>query len=372
MDLALNYVGVEIAFGTLYSSTMRFYIFGLLFGITFAEVIELTTNNFKGFLSENEYVLVEFYAPWCGHCKSLAPEYERASNMLDTVVLAKVDGTTETSLSEEFNIEAFPTIILFKGGEKVEEYDSRRTADAIVIWCTERIGESFITTTENELDDVKEKAFKLTKAAIVLYAPSQSDELRLFEKVSAQKRSYGMYIHVESPMISLKVFHQEEGLTGFIESLTDEAQVNSFLYKESFPLFAEVNARTYPRYIAENPLNFNLGWICLSAKNKAKNLEKLGPAIREVAKELRGKYYFIHIEIDAFRQHSQEYLGCSNDPSIVLHVELHKKALRYVRIIDDGEDFGSQNIKEFINRVEKGEVKPFLRDSQFPLPIINL
>merc|ERR1719151_75994 len=83
-----------------------------------------------------DLVLVEFYAPWCGHCKTLEPQYVKAAKVLSEkapgVILAKVDATKESELAKEYMVQGFPTLILFREGVKVADYDGGRTSGEII------------------------------------------------------------------------------------------------------------------------------------------------------------------------------------------------------------------------------------------------
>lgn len=98
--------------------------------------MQLTSSTFETHLSQHPWVLVKFYAPWCGHCKSLAPRFDEAATHLAASgkpgVLAKVDVTQEEDLGQIHNIEGFPTLLLFNNGKLYKEYDGKRTVDDLV------------------------------------------------------------------------------------------------------------------------------------------------------------------------------------------------------------------------------------------------
>ncbi|ELR13438.1 thioredoxin domain containing protein [Acanthamoeba castellanii str. Neff] len=89
-----------------------------------SDVIELNDDNFEHLTqatsgSTTGNWLVEFYAPWCGHCKSLAPTWEAlATELKGTVPVAKVDATLNPLVKKRFGIKGFPTIIFFKQGKQ--------------------------------------------------------------------------------------------------------------------------------------------------------------------------------------------------------------------------------------------------------------
>jgi len=76
--------------------------------------LELTTENFNETIESNDIVIVDFWAPWCGPCKSFAPTFEAASESHPDVVFAKVNTEDETELAQGCGIRSIPTLMLFR------------------------------------------------------------------------------------------------------------------------------------------------------------------------------------------------------------------------------------------------------------------
>ncbi|KAK1411331.1 hypothetical protein QVD17_37879 [Tagetes erecta] len=129
-----------------------FVVFSLSFVTASSEeekeyVLTLDHSNFTEIVSKHSFIVVEFYAPWCGHCKHLAPEYEKAASVLSSneppIFLAKVDADAEQNkeLAGKYEVQGFPTIkILRNGGEKIQEYNGPREADGIVSYVKKQNG----------------------------------------------------------------------------------------------------------------------------------------------------------------------------------------------------------------------------------------
>jgi len=107
-------------------------------------VVDLTPENAKEVLSGLKLTLAEFYAPWCGHCKRLAPEYKKLGQMVmddptmsEFVVIAKADCDAHRDLGQKFGITGYPTVKVFMRGighaeyQEAFPYPGARTAEAM-------------------------------------------------------------------------------------------------------------------------------------------------------------------------------------------------------------------------------------------------
>jgi len=108
------------------------------------EVVVLTDSEFDELVMQSEDLwLVEFYAPWCGHCQRLEPEWNEAANKLKgEVKVGKIDATTQTRLAQQFGISGYPSIKMFPPGKKsmsnMEDYGGTRDASSIVSWALDK------------------------------------------------------------------------------------------------------------------------------------------------------------------------------------------------------------------------------------------
>lgn len=76
--------------------------------------IALTKENFESTVNDNDMVVVDFWAGWCGPCKAFAPVFEKVSNQVADVVFAKVDTDQQRELAAAFQIQSIPTLMIFR------------------------------------------------------------------------------------------------------------------------------------------------------------------------------------------------------------------------------------------------------------------
>ena len=103
--------------------------------------LELTTANFQSHINRNDIpVVIDFWAPWCGPCKMMAPAFKEAAAQLEPGVrLAKVNTEAQQALGAQFGIRSIPTMIMFRNGREVARQSGAMGSADIVRWVQANI-----------------------------------------------------------------------------------------------------------------------------------------------------------------------------------------------------------------------------------------
>ncbi|XP_017585402.1 PREDICTED: protein disulfide-isomerase [Corvus brachyrhynchos] len=319
------------------------------------------------------HIPAEFYAPWCGHCKALAPEYAKAAAKLKAegseIRLAKVDATEESELAQQFGVRGYPTIKFFKNGDKAapKEYTAGREADDIISWLRKRTGPAAATLTDvaaaEALVDSSEVVvvgfFKdLTSEAAkeFLLAAEAVDDIPF--GISSSVDVFGKYQISKDSVILFKKF--DEGQNNFEGDLTKDNLLN-FIKSNSLPLVIEFTEQTAPKIFGGEIKTHILLFLPKSVSDYQGKLDNF----KSAAGNFKGKILFIFIDSDhSDNQRILEFFGLKKEecPAVRL-ITLEEEMTKYK---PESDELTADKIKEFCNKFLAGKIKPHLMSQDLP------
>lgn len=316
-----------------------------------ADVLVLSSANFSQHIKDNKQTLVEFYAPWCGHCKKLEPEYEKAALMVKNVPFAKVDATEEKDLAAKYNVKGFPTMMWFEDAKEYS-YDGGRTTDTIVDWVVSMTGPA-ITETMTPPEPSAEKP------RVVLHASSM---LPGFEEAAKANRRKAAWFFVKSSSgQKVELQHKGEEPMTLTSGCGEKDKVTEFVMDNVLPLFGSLDGDTFDKYMEAGK---GLVWS-MFAKEEGGDFASLEakhrPMMTEVARAVKKNYFTTITDTDKFKEAIDNMLSVATFPAIAVH----KKAGDKKKYVYDGE-MTAANIIKFIQDVETGTVPPKLKSEAVP------
>ncbi|KAL2080490.1 hypothetical protein ACEWY4_024283 [Coilia grayii] len=210
------------------SASVSFILMTAIHVAARSAVLELGDTDFDYLAAEHETMLVKFYAPWCGHCKKLAPDFELAASRLKGLVaLAKVDCTSNTQTCSRFGVTGYPTLKIFRSGEESSAYDGPRTADGIVKFMRKNAGpNSYTLPSEQALDAFIDN---FDASVVGFFSSTDSPQLAEFLRAAAIMRDTYRFGHTTDLELGLKHGIETEGVVLFrpprLSSVFEESSI---------------------------------------------------------------------------------------------------------------------------------------------------
>uniref|UniRef100_A0A5B7AU23 Protein disulfide-isomerase n=1 Tax=Davidia involucrata TaxID=16924 RepID=A0A5B7AU23_DAVIN len=333
------------------------------------DVVVLKEGNFSEFIEKNRYVMVEFYAPWCGHCQALAPEYAAAATELkdEAVALAKVDATEESELAETYEVQGFPTVYFFVDGDH-KPYSGQRTKDGIVTWIKKKIGPGvYNITTAEDAERVLTSESKVVLGFLNSLVGPESEELaaasRLEDDVNFYQtvnpdvaKFFHMDLNVKRP--ALVMLKKEAEKLSHFDGQFKKSAIVEFVFANKLPLVTNFTRESAPM-IFESPIKKQL--LLFATSNDS---EKILPTFQEAAKLFKGKLIFVYVEMDNedVGRPVSDYFGVTGNAPRVLAYTGNDDPRKYVL---DGE-VTLDKIKAFGEDFLEDKLKPFYKSDPVP------
>ncbi|KAM7152859.1 protein disulfide-isomerase A3 [Macrochelys suwanniensis] len=213
-----------------------------------SDVLELGDSDFESGLAERPgLVLVEFYAPWCGHCKRLAPEYEAAATRLKGIVpLVKVDCTANSNTCNKYGVSGYPTLKVFRDGEEAGAYDGPRTADGIVSHLKKQAGPASVAL--HSVADFEKFISDKDASVVGFFKDAFGEAYSEFMKAASNLRESYRFAHTSEEELIQKYEADGEGVVLFRpQRLANKFEDSALRYTED-----KITSGKIKKFIQEN------------------------------------------------------------------------------------------------------------------------
>eukprot|EP00730_Choanoeca_flexa_P005603 TRINITY_DN11984_c0_g3_i1.p1 TRINITY_DN11984_c0_g3~~TRINITY_DN11984_c0_g3_i1.p1 ORF type:complete len:585 (+),score=149.67 TRINITY_DN11984_c0_g3_i1:40-1794(+) len=351
-------------------------------------VVKLTNDNFDAFVDNEEIALVYFYAPWCGHCKQLTPEYEKAARDLYTnnprIKLAKVDATEETELASRFDVTGYPTLKIFRKGE-ASDYEGERQQHAIVSEMKEQAqppakvinsvfdmdefvkgdGDSvqLVAFLDDEAGSDADKWQRIASPLRKAYRFAISTSAAVRDKYKNAKP--GRVVLFQPPKYHSKL--EPAAVATELSKLATADDLSAWIEKRAVPLVGHrTRSSKYTGYnfaerMPQLVMYYKVDFGSALFKDTAYWRERLST----VAKDFSAINFMISDE-EEFEQDLKDVgrLGSDDEFTVVLY----DGSKRYLM----EEDMEMDAVREFVEAYEEGELKPYIKSAPVPSALTDI
>nr|CAH8860157.1 unnamed protein product [Trichobilharzia regenti] len=333
-------------------------------------VLVLNKNNFDEVIKGNQFILVEFYAPWCGHCKALAPEYKEAAKKLkdigSPIKLAKVDATVEGELASKYEVKGYPTLKFFRNQQAPIDFSGERDSESIVNWCLKKTKPS-VDYIES-VDTCKQFINDANIAVLGFIKDTETSELTAFKKVADELDDASFAVVNSSEIMT------EYGITStpkvvLFKKFDDDRvdftgdsfdNLNHFVRVEMVPLVSEFSQKT-AGLVFSSPVQKHIVVILSKASDYSKYIDDL----TKVSRQFKGKAHMMIVDVDVEDNlRVLEFFGLTKSEAPTYRiVELGDEVTKYK---PESNEFSASSMSEFVQQFLDGKVKPFLMSEEIP------
>jgi len=334
-----------------------------------SDVVVLTGENFDSTINENDFVFVEFYAPWCGHCKRLAPDYEKLATDLkksgSPAVIAKIDATEHSGPATTYGVKGYPTLIFFKNGNQLK-YEGDRSPAAMLAFINKKSGPA-----STELKDKASLDKFIANGGVVAYVTGGEEGTEyknwIRAATSGQLEDFALG-HVFDPSLSGKykdtvvIYKAGEDPLVFPEDKITKTKVVSWITAEGYPLYEEISQPVWQRSQAANkPL------LAIFVDNtKADELKY----VQEIAKSLKGRVVVTYGPLPAQKSLAERWGASGNVFPTAILADWKNSNSPVMSIFNEDTEkagFNSETGLAFVEAALKDQYQSYLKSEPVPV-----